>query len=62
MIDFTLNITPPERTAQAKGISMRGGRVHVFTKQVMKDIELMYCAALAAHRPAQPLKGPLKGP
>jgi crossover junction endodeoxyribonuclease RusA len=60
VIDFFLNLVPPEATAQHKGVSVRGGRAHVFTKQVIKDIEAAYCAALAPHRPAAPLKGPVR--
>lgn len=60
MIDFTLDLIPPEHTAQHKGISTRGGRARVFTKKEIKDIEHAYCMALASHRPAKALSGPLK--
>ena len=60
IIDFTLDLIPPETTAQQKGVSARGGKVRVFTKQEIKDIEAMYCAALAPHRPSVPLSGPVR--
>lgn len=60
MIDFTLDLIPPEITAQHKGVSVRGGKVHVFTKQAIKDLERVYCLALAPHRPRPPLKGPVR--
>lgn len=59
-IDFTLDLVPPEVTAQHKGVSARGGKVRVFTKQAIKDLEAIYCAALAPHRPASPLKGAVR--
>jgi Holliday junction resolvase RusA-like endonuclease len=60
VIDFTLDLIPPETTAQQKGVSARGGKVRVFTKQAIKDIEAMYCKALAPHRPEVPLKGAVR--
>jgi Holliday junction resolvase RusA-like endonuclease len=59
-LDFTLDLVPPEITAQHKGVSMRGGKVHVFTKHEIKDLARVYCLALAPHRPASPLKGPVR--
>jgi len=58
MIDFVLDITPPETTAQQKGIDFK--RKRVFTKESIKEIERMYCLALAPHRPKVPLMGPVK--
>lgn len=60
MIDFTLDLVPPEITAQHKGVSVRGGRAHVFTKQAIKDLERTYCLALSARRPLKPMKGPVR--
>jgi len=60
VLDFTLDLVPPEITAQHKGVSVRGGRAIVFTKQAIKDLERTYCTALAPHRPAHALSGPLR--
>lgn len=60
MIDFHLDLIPPEITAQHKGVTMRGGRVRVYTKQAIKDLERTYCLALSAHRPFKPIVGPVR--
>jgi Holliday junction resolvase RusA-like endonuclease len=60
VIDFTLNCEPPEHTAQHKGIGTRGGKVRVYTKEEIKEIERWYCTMLAPHRPSTPLRGPLR--
>jgi Holliday junction resolvase RusA-like endonuclease len=65
VIDFFLDLIPPDKTAQQKGargfIDDKGkARVQHYKKTEIKEIELMYCGALVAHRPAVPLRGPIK--
>lgn len=57
MIRVKLAIVPPTATAQQKGVFVRNGRAHFFTKQKVRDAEDLLAALLAPHAPAEPLRG-----
>lgn len=57
MIWLKLDIVPPTATAQQKGVFVRNGRAHFFTKQKVRDAEDFLAAMLAPHAPAEPLRG-----
>lgn len=57
MIRVKLDIVPPTATAQQKGVFVRNGRAHFFTKQKVRDAEDFLAAMLAPHAPAKPLRG-----
>lgn len=59
MIRVKLDIVPPTATAQQKGVFVRNGRAHFFTKQKVRDAEDFLAAMLAPHAPAVPLHGPV---
>ncbi len=59
MIRVKLDIIPPTATAQQKGVFVRNGRAHFFTKQKVRDAEDFLAALLAPHAPAEPLRGPV---
>ena len=59
MIRVRLDIVPPTATAQQKGVFVRNGRAHFFTKQKVRDAEDFLAAMLAPHAPAEPLRGPV---
>lgn len=57
MIRVKLDIVPPTATAQQKGVFVRNGRAHFFTKRKVRDAEDFLAALLAPHAPAEPLRG-----
>ena len=57
MIRVKLDIVPPTATAQQKGVFVRNGRAHFFTKAKVRDAEDFLAALLAPHAPAEPLRG-----
>ena len=57
MIRVKLDIVPPTATAQQKGVFVRNGHAHFFTKQKVRDAEDFLAAMLAPHAPAEPLSG-----
>ncbi|WP_043588111.1 RusA family crossover junction endodeoxyribonuclease [Geminisphaera colitermitum] len=63
MIDFTLDLIPPNKTAQQKGeriITPKDGSgqyILHYQKASLADIERAYCTLLVTHRPPQPLAG-----
>ena len=59
MIWVKLDIVPPTVTAQQKGVFVRNGRAHFFTKQKVRDAEDFLAAMLAPHAPDVPLHGPV---
>ena len=59
MIRVKLDIVPPTATAQQKGVFVRNGRAHFFTKQKVRDAEDFLAAMLAPHAPDVPLHGPV---
>ena len=59
MIRVKLDIVPPTATAQQKGVFVRNGRAHFFTKQKVRDAEDFLAAMLAPHAPSEPLRGPV---
>ena len=59
MIRVKLDIVPPTATAQQKGVFVRNGRAHFFTKAKVRDAEDFLAAMLAPHAPAEPLRGPV---
>ena len=59
MIRVKLDIVPPTATAQQKGVFVRNGHAHFFTKQKVRDAEDFLAALLAPHAPAEPLRGPV---
>lgn len=59
MIYFKLPIVPPTATAQQKGVFVRNGRAHFFTKQKVRDAEDFLAAMIAPHVPEEPLAGPV---
>ena len=59
MILVKLDIVPPTATAQQKGVFVRNGRAHFFTKAKVRDAENFLAGMLAPHAPAEPLRGPV---
>ena len=59
MIHVLLNITPPTATAQQKGVFVRNGRAHFFTKEKVRDAEAFLSGLLAPYAPAEPMHGPV---
>lgn len=59
MIRVKLDIVPPTATAQQKGVYVRNGRAHFFTKEKVRDAEDFLAAMLAPHAPDDPLVRPL---
>lgn len=57
MIHVKLDIVPPTATAQQKGVFVRNGRAHFFTKRKVRDAEDFLAAMLAPHAPPEPLRG-----
>lgn len=57
MIRVRLSIVPPTATAQQKGVFVRNGHAHFFTKAKVRDAEDFLAAMLAPHAPAEPLHG-----
>ena len=56
-IHIRLNIVPPTATAQQKGVFVRNGRAHFFTKAKVRQAENFLAALLQPHQPAEPLTG-----
>lgn len=52
-----LPIIPPTATAQQKGVFVRGGRAHFYTKAKVREAEATYATLLMAHRPETPTEG-----
>lgn len=59
MIRVKLSIVPPTATAQQKGVFVRHGRAHFFTKEKVRQAEDFLAALLAPHAPEEPLHGPV---
>ena len=57
MIRIRLDIVPPTATAQQKGVFVRNGHAHFFTKPKVRDAEDFLAAMLAPHAPAEPIHG-----
>lgn len=57
MIRVRLSIVPPTATAQQKGVFVRNGHAHFFTKAKVRDAEDFLAAMLAPHAPDEPLHG-----
>ena len=53
------NVVPPTATAQQKGVFVRNGRAHFFTKKNVREAENLMAGMLAPYRPEKPLDGPL---
>lgn len=54
MIAIKLDIVPPTATAQQKGVMVRGGHAHFFTKAKVRQAENFLAALLREHAPAEP--------
>ena len=50
---------PPTATSQQKGITMIGGKPHIYTKARIKQAKNDLAAMFAEHLPAEPLTGPV---
>lgn len=59
MIYFKLNIVPPTATAQQKGVFVRNGRAHFFTKANVRDAENFLAGMIAPHAPEEAIKDPV---
>lgn len=59
MILVKLPIVPPTVTAQQKGVFVRNGRAHFFTKQKVRDAEDFLAGMLASHAPEEPIHEPV---
>jgi Holliday junction resolvase RusA-like endonuclease len=59
-LDFTLDLVPPEMTAQQKGVRLAGGKIHHFTKEAVREWISAVALASAPHRPSPALSGPVK--
>jgi Holliday junction resolvase RusA-like endonuclease len=59
MISVKLDIVPPTATAQQKGVFVRNGRAHFFTKAKVKQAENLLATLLKPYAPAEPLRGPV---
>lgn len=59
MISVLLHIVPPTATAQQKGVFVRNGHAHFFTKEKVRDAEAFLSGLLAPYVPAEPMHGPV---
>lgn len=59
MISVLLHIVPPTATAQQKGVFVRNGLAHFFTKEKVSDAEAFLSGLLAPYVPAEPMHGPV---
>jgi Holliday junction resolvase RusA-like endonuclease len=59
-LDFTLDLVPPEMTAQQKGVRLAGGKIHHFTKEAVREWMNAVALASAPFRPSPALRGPVK--
>lgn len=59
MISVLLHIVPPTATAQQKGVFVRNGHAHFFTKKKVRDAEAFLSGLLAPYVPAEPMHGPV---
>jgi Holliday junction resolvase RusA-like endonuclease len=61
-LEFKVNALPPRRTAQQKGVFVRNGRAHFYTKSAVRQQEQNTVALVLSHLPPdwEPLCGPLK--
>ena len=55
-IHVRLNIVPPTVTAQQKGVFVRNGRAHFFTKSKVRDAENLLASLLYMHKPKEPFR------
>lgn len=58
-LGFFMPMEPPETTAQMRKASARGGRVRFYDPPEVAEAKGRLEAALAPHRPPEPLSGPL---
>lgn len=59
MVNVLLHIIPPTTTAQQKGVFVRAGHAHFYTKEKVRQAENFLAAMLAPYAPAEPLHGPV---
>lgn len=52
-------VVPPTATSQQKGVFVRNGHAHFFTKKNVREAENLLASLLVPHRPENPLKGAL---
>lgn len=58
-IIIKLPIAPLTATAQQKGVFVRGGRAHFYTKAKVREAEQTYASLLAPYRPQRPIESPV---
>lgn len=59
-IEMRLNMLPPTKTFQDKGISVRRGKAHIYQRRDSADIREAMRSRLIKYIPEKPLEGPLK--
>jgi len=57
---FFLPMIPPTTTAQMRRVSMVGGKPRFYDSPAVASAKAKLAAALAKHRPDEPLAGPLR--
>jgi len=57
---FFLPMIPPKTTAQMHKVTVRNGKPVFYDPPAVKEMKAKLQAALHPHRPAEPLKGPLR--
>jgi Holliday junction resolvase RusA-like endonuclease len=58
-LNFFVDCVPPTITAQQKGATVRGRRVHFYTKESQRSAEEELQFRFLPYRPASPMDGPL---
>lgn len=59
MIQIDLPIVPPTATAQQKGVFVRNGRAHFFTKKKVREADNFMSGLLLPYRPGSPIETPV---
>jgi Holliday junction resolvase RusA-like endonuclease len=60
MIQFFMAMEPPTTTAQMHQVTVRNGKPVFYDPPAVVQMKAKLAAHLCAHRPAEPLRGPLR--
>ncbi len=60
MIQFFMAMEPPTTTAQMHQVAVRSGKPFFYDPPEVQQMKAKLAAHLSAHRPAEPLQGPLR--
>ena len=60
MIQFFMTMEPPTTTAQMHQVTVRNGKPVFYDPPAVEQMKAKLAAHLSAHRPSEPLQGPLQ--